>query len=174
MLCMTDGSKGASVRVIRELRDAKGWSQTELEARSGVPQTLISRMELGKIANPGVNNVRAIARALGVPMSRLTGDAADDADVQSPRTSEPSTLEAAVLLVPGLSRFDLRAFDAARAAAREAGDVFVGHDQAQVAARLLHAAQELLEAGKPPTTHLVFARAFAAQLAPEDAKKRKG
>ena len=40
MLCMTDGSKGASVRVIRELRDAKGWSQTELEARSGVPQTL--------------------------------------------------------------------------------------------------------------------------------------
>ena len=108
MLAMTDtGSASGSVgERVRALREERGWSQTELGVRSGVEQTIISRMERGRMSNPSHRAIAALASALGVTAEALVGQ-------EPPRTaslaSEPSTLEAAVLLVPGLSRFDLRA-----------------------------------------------------------------
>ena len=51
---------GESVRIIRELQ---GFSQTQLSARCGIPQTTISSIENGRI-NLGVERAKVLARAL--------------------------------------------------------------------------------------------------------------
>lgn len=50
--------------LLRERREAKGWSQAELAKRSGVSQQNISLMEKGERPNPGMNTVDALARCL--------------------------------------------------------------------------------------------------------------
>jgi transcriptional regulator with XRE-family HTH domain len=51
---------------VRELRTVRGWTQERLSERSGVPQTTISQVEVGRIARPSWEIVAALARALGV------------------------------------------------------------------------------------------------------------
>ncbi|MHB8386436.1 helix-turn-helix domain-containing protein [Metallibacterium sp.] len=51
---------GESVRIIRELQ---GFSQTQLSARCGIPQTTISSIENGRV-NLGVERAKILARAL--------------------------------------------------------------------------------------------------------------
>ncbi len=51
---------GESVRIIRELQ---GFSQTQLSARCGIPQTTISSIENGRV-NLGVERAKVLARAL--------------------------------------------------------------------------------------------------------------
>jgi transcriptional regulator with XRE-family HTH domain len=56
---------------IKQLREAKDWSQNELSRRAKVDQGLISRLEDG-VGNPGLNTLGAIAKALRVTISELT------------------------------------------------------------------------------------------------------
>jgi transcriptional regulator with XRE-family HTH domain len=51
---------------LRELRDAKGWSQAELSRRSGVPQPTISRLEAGKLETISLSQLEKLAVAFGV------------------------------------------------------------------------------------------------------------
>lgn len=51
---------GESVRILRELQ---GYSQTELAARCGIPQSTISAIETGRV-NLGVERAKSLARAL--------------------------------------------------------------------------------------------------------------
>jgi len=56
---------------IQKLRESRNWSQQELEEISQVPQSSISRIEKGVLLNPGVETMRKLAKALGVPVSVL-------------------------------------------------------------------------------------------------------
>jgi transcriptional regulator with XRE-family HTH domain len=51
---------------LRTARVVKGMTQTQLAAKSGVPQQFISRLERGDASNPAHRAVMAICRALGV------------------------------------------------------------------------------------------------------------
>jgi transcriptional regulator with XRE-family HTH domain len=58
---------------IRELRLAKGWSQEELAARSGLHPTYIGGIERGE-RNLGLDNLLKLARALDEHPSALFAD----------------------------------------------------------------------------------------------------
>lgn len=55
-----DVTPGESVRIIRELQ---GFSQTQLSALCGIPQTTISSIENGRV-NLGVERAKVLAAAL--------------------------------------------------------------------------------------------------------------
>jgi transcriptional regulator with XRE-family HTH domain len=58
-------------RVLKRLREQKGLSQAALAKRSGVAQGYISEVEAGEKKNPGIETLRKIAKALGVPVTEL-------------------------------------------------------------------------------------------------------
>lgn len=49
---------------LREARQRRGLTQKELEARSGVPQAHISRIELGHVEDPASSTVLKLAHGL--------------------------------------------------------------------------------------------------------------
>lgn len=53
-------------------RDLRGLTLRELEAKSGVSNSLISQIETGKIKDPGFSTVVLLAMALDVPIERLS------------------------------------------------------------------------------------------------------
>jgi transcriptional regulator with XRE-family HTH domain len=57
--------------VIRELRQKRGWTQTELARKAGVKQSVLSYIESGKTKHPRIDTLSAIASALGVSVQRL-------------------------------------------------------------------------------------------------------
>ena len=56
---------------LRELRDARGWSQTELAERAGVTRATVSRIEGAKVASLDLQVFEKLARALDVHPSAL-------------------------------------------------------------------------------------------------------
>lgn len=52
--------------VMRQVRQARGWRQCDLSARSGVSVSAISRIELGQIGPQSINSLRAVAMALDI------------------------------------------------------------------------------------------------------------
>jgi len=62
---------GAIGRNVRRLRDARGWSQSELARRSGVSQSFISELERGKREDALGGILQALARTLGVTVDEL-------------------------------------------------------------------------------------------------------
>jgi transcriptional regulator with XRE-family HTH domain len=65
-----DAARRAFGRRVRELRQARGYSQEELAERSGLHRTYISSLERGQ-RNVGLDNVHVLAEALGVPAAGL-------------------------------------------------------------------------------------------------------
>jgi transcriptional regulator with XRE-family HTH domain len=59
--------------VLKKLREAKGLSQLALAKRAGVAQGYVSEMEAGQKKNPGIETLRKLAKALGVPVTELLG-----------------------------------------------------------------------------------------------------
>lgn len=57
---------------VRELRVARGLSQEVLAERAGIHRTYVSDLERGA-RNVGIDNIIAIAGALGVPPAHLFG-----------------------------------------------------------------------------------------------------
>jgi transcriptional regulator with XRE-family HTH domain len=64
-------SEGAA---IRRLRTEAGMSQEHLARRVGVTTHTIWTIENNPRANPRLETLRAIARALGVPLSKVVDD----------------------------------------------------------------------------------------------------
>ena len=56
---------------IRELREGRDWSQSELARRSGVPSPTISRIEAGKTAGISFETLENLAKALEVHPAAL-------------------------------------------------------------------------------------------------------
>jgi transcriptional regulator with XRE-family HTH domain len=57
-------------RRIRELRLAKGWTQTYLSVHAGVGRNYISDVELGK-KEIGLRNLQLLALSLEIPLEKL-------------------------------------------------------------------------------------------------------
>jgi transcriptional regulator with XRE-family HTH domain len=55
---------------VRELRRARGLSQEELAFRAGIHRNYLGGIERGE-RNPALDNISAIAKALGVDLSEL-------------------------------------------------------------------------------------------------------
>lgn len=70
---------------IRELRLKKDWSQSELARKSGLSNEYISKIELGKAENVGLQTLEAISEALEINISLLITDG-DGASVKSKKT----------------------------------------------------------------------------------------
>jgi HTH-type transcriptional regulator / antitoxin HipB len=62
---------------IQELREAEGWSQSELARRSGVPQTAISRLEAGKVGVVNLAHLEKLAAVFGVKPAYLIGEVSE-------------------------------------------------------------------------------------------------
>lgn len=56
---------------LQELRWNKQWSQTQLSRRSGVPQSVIAKIETGISLNPSVFTAIRLARALNVTVEDI-------------------------------------------------------------------------------------------------------
>jgi transcriptional regulator with XRE-family HTH domain len=59
---------------IRELRQARGWNQTELAARAGLRQGTIANLETGARDNPTRETLDKLAAAFGIGVPELLGD----------------------------------------------------------------------------------------------------
>lgn len=57
--------------LIAALRRDLGYSQEELESRSGVSRTQISRIERDEVVSPGIETIRRLEDALDVPLMDL-------------------------------------------------------------------------------------------------------
>src|SRR4051812_10057612 len=56
---------------LKELREAKGWTQGQLSTYSGVERPLISKIETGLTKNPGADKLMKLAKALDVSVDSL-------------------------------------------------------------------------------------------------------
>jgi transcriptional regulator with XRE-family HTH domain len=57
--------------MFRALREKKGLTQDELARRVGVTKAYISLLESGTRTNPSLDVLRRLAKALGVPLTKL-------------------------------------------------------------------------------------------------------
>jgi len=60
-------------RMLKELREEKGWSQRDLAYKAKVTGAYIAMLETGKKVNPSVAVLKRLAKALGVPVTELLG-----------------------------------------------------------------------------------------------------
>lgn len=67
------GKPGTIGERVAVLRARAGLTQTELAMRAGVSKGAIVKIELGHRPDPGIKTALAIAKALRVPLSALTG-----------------------------------------------------------------------------------------------------
>lgn len=56
------------LRMLRAERERQGLSLTDAAARSGIEKSFLSKLELGKVANPTVGTLRGLAEALGLKL----------------------------------------------------------------------------------------------------------
>ena len=63
---------------LKELREAKGWTQAQLAARAKVERSTIQNIESGRVQRP--NSLAHIADALGVQVRELLGEPVADGD----------------------------------------------------------------------------------------------
>src|SRR5689334_6179246 len=56
---------------IRELRQVLGWTQQDLSRESGLSRSYISRLEMGDIALPSSERLKALSGALGASPDEL-------------------------------------------------------------------------------------------------------
>lgn len=56
---------------LRQLRERKGWTQTQLAKLAGVRQATISQLESGRVRRVDFDVLEKLGRALGLPALRL-------------------------------------------------------------------------------------------------------
>lgn len=67
--------------LVRESREARGWTQTDLAEATGLRQTYISKIENGEIGLPRDHNIDKLARVFGLARA----DFYEAAGIQAPR-----------------------------------------------------------------------------------------
>ena len=66
---------------VRQLREMRGLSMTELAEQSGVARQYLYVIEAGRRENPTLDVLRKLAKGLGVSMDMLTGGDRQPADL---------------------------------------------------------------------------------------------
>lgn len=74
---MDDIRLGSAIRLVRQRR---GWRQQDLADKSGVSQSAVSRMELGRLGPQSIDSVRAVAAALEIRVDLVPRWRAGDLD----------------------------------------------------------------------------------------------
>src|SRR4051794_22856693 len=69
---------------LRTLRKVRGLSQPELAGKVGVSPRTIARLEAAQVADPSINHVRELARALGVTVDLLSESALEPLTIAVP------------------------------------------------------------------------------------------
>jgi transcriptional regulator with XRE-family HTH domain len=59
---------------LRELRTAAGLTQQQLAVKAGLSMSAVAHLEGGRIPDPRVSTLLALAKALGVTLDQLAGD----------------------------------------------------------------------------------------------------
>ena len=59
--------------MLKTLREQQELTQVQLAKKAGVTQTYIAKLEGGDKANPSLDVLKRLARALGVPVTELLG-----------------------------------------------------------------------------------------------------
>ena len=77
--CPREPLKGWIGGIIQQRREALGWNLHDLARKSGVATGLVSRFESNIDANPTLNNLLKIAKALGAPLSQIMEEWEKDA-----------------------------------------------------------------------------------------------
>jgi len=57
--------------VLRKLRTERGMSMADLAKKASITDAYIANLETGKKANPSLDVLKRLARALGVPVGEL-------------------------------------------------------------------------------------------------------
>lgn len=63
---------------MRELREARGWSQARLARELGLPERTVGRWERGDLAEARAGRVLDLARLLGTTVEDLLGGREDE------------------------------------------------------------------------------------------------
>lgn len=155
---------------VKALREAKGWSQEQLARGAGVVQMTVSKLERGLMKKPSHDTLSGIARALGVRVEELTGQANDalpPGPAPAPRVrvvmdadtaGDVAALESVLLALTATGSYELADFDAARTVVRETYRHLKPDAVEQHADALLRAAKGLRKEGKPATVTDILAR----------------
>ena len=93
-------------RNLKELRQKQSLNQQDLSDRSGVPQSTISRIETGRVRQPGPSILKSLADALGVSIDSLMNDNGHSTQApKNPLHQIAETLNAFVVEENGCLRF---------------------------------------------------------------------
>jgi transcriptional regulator with XRE-family HTH domain len=87
-------------RKIRDLRYAKGWGPDELASRAKISRTALYQIERGNTSKPQAGTLRAISRALGVPLEKLLPSAVSNDDAGDPVAVSPPVAPPAPAALP--------------------------------------------------------------------------
>jgi transcriptional regulator with XRE-family HTH domain len=106
---------------LRTLRKVRGLSQPELAAKVGISPRTIARLEAAQVADPSINHVRDLARALGVTVDLLSESALEPLTIAVPVKIKDvlDTPEGLTLLSELLDHNRLRGRQAVLAAIRQ-------------------------------------------------------
>ncbi len=58
-------------RVLRTLREEKGWTQNELAEKASVDRSYLTQLETGARVNPTIAVLKRLAKSLRVPVAEL-------------------------------------------------------------------------------------------------------
>jgi transcriptional regulator with XRE-family HTH domain len=106
---------------LRTLRKVRGLSQPELASKVGISPRTIARLEAAQVADPSINHVRDLARALGVTVDLLSESALEPLTIAIPVKLKGvlDTPEGLGLLAELLERERVRGRQAVLAAMRQ-------------------------------------------------------
>jgi len=76
---ISTNEREVNVKKVRALREAEGWSQSELARRAGLHSTTVSVIESGRW-KPGLGQIEKLAAALGVDTVDLEDVSSDASD----------------------------------------------------------------------------------------------
>jgi transcriptional regulator with XRE-family HTH domain len=122
--------------VVKQLREARGWTQAELARRLGLDQSQVNRLESGKSRNPTQKTLEALARAFELPLPAFMtligvgGDTPPDAMRDMIIDAEFRELTAIWPGLPAGDRLALIAAAQAMARSRQAGKDAVENNDA--------------------------------------------
>jgi transcriptional regulator with XRE-family HTH domain len=77
-------AKNVIANNLRTLRKVRGLTQPELAALVSMSPRTVARLEAGQVADPGINQIRSLAQALGVTIDLLSGSRLTPVTVAAP------------------------------------------------------------------------------------------